>query len=372
MGSKYYRPEWHKIEVDANAPCRACRARAAVRAHYLKQKEKEARRKQDEITRRQELGLEITPDLLPRVRIVMGNDPVVQACTQTLALLRKQLRKAEQEELMTPRHESKEGVAAGRRHPFHVWRERLLQARITLFEAVREQRKIDLQHPSVAVDPAKMSVRAYITEDDMRVLDYAAERTNYYSPVKRGRRWTGMPNIRIARPDALAANDGSNLTRGDVIMSKAWAPFVYAIEQAKRSSNTMLRRFAMHPPHKARRFTTTRDDGTELHFTMEDYHLKRIEAARQARRQIDSAITACLHPTEYHGMSKDGRLRDWGPLVPSLLASELRAMWHVLPEDKQQRLRPYKMQFKQNRFQRAHRLDENNVPLSDMLAVDDD
>jgi hypothetical protein len=359
----YHRVSSKTRAIDPERPCRACRARAANKASIAKKKARDEGLREEAIAKALQWGLPINPQLIPHNRKRgTGPDPVLQAVAMAIGSTKQQMGVAALAEL-------KERVAIignpDEQHPFYKWLLRLFEARLALYEDIRERRKADRMNPVVDNDPQRLHMRAYITVDDERTLDWIADKVNFYRPVKRGKAYKGLAIVNPPRP--LGAD-----AKAEALLKEAWAPFSEATHRTLRASRSAVRdKHRQGANQRALRYGN-RDE----RFTMEQYHMKRIECAQSAQREIERCIAHNIHPQAWKSpwTGEVRALRTWGPLVTPQVRGELRDMWVMLPDVVQKRARPFPMlhgaMAGAGVFQKAHVLNADGTPLSDKLATE--
>lgn len=363
---KYHRTAWSTRAIDTDKPCKTCRARNAARKSIAKAKARIESLRAEVIAKHIELGAPIPETLIRRKKNGTGPDPVLQSCAVAIGAAKQQMQKegvhaaagSTTRASVTAGNTQQDNTAP---HPYHKWLRRLFEARIAVYEDVRERRKLDLQIPLTANDAQRTHMLAYIRPEDRDVLDAIAAKVNYYRPVTRGKPYKGLPII-----NPLMPLDPTKEEQAVAALREAWQPFKDAISLTLRAS-----RSAVRDRHRARpnsRLMQYRKDSAP--FTMEQYHMKRIECAQLAQREIERCIAYRVHPQAYRRDRDDEprSLRTWGPLVPSLAYQELRDMWLALPDVVQARARPFPMlRPTLLRYQITKGLTKDGVPVSDRL-----
>lgn len=357
---KYSRAEHRKRIIDPTRPCRACRAKAASRAHYDKT---QARIEQARAEARAEYDKAQQPmpaDLLPRApRLLKGDDPVLAQLNVLLANARARVKR------------EKEGVrlrVTDGNTEYHTTMMYLLRARIAVFKMVRHQRHIDLQNPQLTNDMLRMHWRAYVDRSIRNDMDDLARKVNALAPRGSRRPWKGLPSLVFVDANKPAP-DGT--PRKEFVCAQAWQPMREQIRHALAASHAALR----NPRRNTDRNVPVYGQGNQGRvdaFSVADFHHRRIECARAAEQEIDRAIEDYVHPANWASPWMEGAtpsrgegVSTWRALVPPLLRNEIEWMWQQMPPGLQKRLLPFPRlhEDKRNGFQILNRLDANNVPL---------
>lgn len=361
----YARAAWRTRAIDPERPCRACRARTATYASQAKAKERDERLREQAIAFAIEKNLPIPVHLLKQKPRGSGPDPVLQSISMALALTRQQQAKALLKERVAGA--GSVGNSNARASTYYKWLLRLYDARIAVYETARERRKLDLQSPITANDAQRTHMRVYIKADDRRTLDWIADKVNAHRPPGKGRPFKGLNNLNTPQP-----LDPEGEARAQELLRKAWEPFRDAVRLTLRASRSAVRDKHRATPNAR----TLRYGDSDEKFTMEQYHMKRIECAQSAEREIERCLAHNIHPQSWapDEDTEPRALRTWGPLVLPLLREELRAMWVVLPEVVQNRARPFPMLRREmkgaRKYQQAQVLNADGTPLSDRLATE--
>jgi hypothetical protein len=363
----YSRVAFKTRAIDPERPCRACRARASTRASIAKAKAREEAIRQAAIASAIKHNLPLDPQWIKRNNPRgSGTDPVLQAVGMAIAQAKQQLGKA----MLMQAEERVAGSIVGTsddQHPYYKWLTRLFEARIALYEDIRARRKADRDNPVVANDAQRTHMRAYISVEDERTLDWIADKVNFYRPVKRGKTYKGLAIVNPLRP-----LDASAEAKSVAMLREAWKPFKDATALTLRASRSAVR----DKHRQGANMRSLRYGNRDERFTMEQYHMKRIECAQAAQREIERCLMHNVHPQAWKSpwTGEMRALRTWGPLVPPLIREELREMWVVLPEVVQNRARPFPMMRKVMKgarlYQQSHVLNADGTPLSDKLATE--
>lgn len=350
---------WRRHVIDPMRPCRACRNRQSQAKH--KERVSKAQRERYDALLKQH-NIEVPFDSLPKVtRLVRGTDPALDA----LSSLR---RAAEREtERLKPlalsiKAKIEEGQPLTPDEQYVVWLYSLHLTRKRIFAAARLERKHDQLNPVLTNDASRMHWRAYIALPDIHTLNEMAKQVNRYRPSTRGRPFKGLPDWRIPRADR--GNGGAN-TRGEAVCSMAWDTLRKSIERTLNASKSSVRN-RYRTRTNARKFRLTTDD-SDLYatFTMEQFHMLRIDACNAALQHIEDAIIMQVHPLEWLPPWSDKKedVHKWSQLVPPALRDELRRMHQAMPENMRVKLKLFPNYDNRTPFQIANNWTEMNTPM---------
>jgi hypothetical protein len=374
------------------AACSFCKKAAANKKSQ--EKIKSARAAQiaanaKEVERRQLLGLEVDPLLLPRKRgpkAKNGDDPVVYALR---ALLYQNTNQDNREKEREERFVTASNEKPSPELVYTRWKRRLFAARAVVFNQALQQRRLDLLHPVLAVDPERMHWLAYIDPADRRTLDDIAYKVNARAVPQhtddktqsyKGRRFVGLPSMRSMQLS----------TTGEAasVLYEQWRPHKESIARTKRNSNAALRGYHGRKRKRIVVFTTSGVDrsresvAVSYTFTIEEYHARRVECCDAALKQIDEAVRRGDSPVAWRCPWYDERTEQyassynvdnaskanattivtgWSQLVPPMMRNELAAMWKELPDNLRKALLPFPKHDRRTRFQIRNNLDSNNV-----------
>lgn len=364
------RTETPRLVVDPTAPCRACRARTRAHDTYHRRK---AQYEAEKAAEREQLlkdGKPIPITLLTTEerRSIPGGDPCLEAVRIAIASARSALCRADLR--------AKEGVrvTAGnteRKHPFYLWLSRLLQARIAVYEDIRDKRRQDMQNHITRNDVRRHHMLWYVSDDDRALLDEIAAKVNFHAPPKSGPKYTGLTHIGVPRVDKA---DDTGRTRADTVVAEAWKPFIEAIRRTKDSSHAANRNRYRNTSGRRPPTWMCEEQGIGS-FTIEQYHIKRILCAELAMQQIDRALIRNMHPTAWVSPwdNSTHNLRTWRDLVVPSMREEMLAMHRALTPARQKQLRPFPMLSSEKRllWQIDKGLDSRGLPMVDSVERDE-